>query len=357
MASFISNSSWNILSNNTSLEMAVFTVAGSATLLSVIMTFYLVFRHMKHYIFPFEQRCIVRILLMVPFYSIVSWVAIVIGEYSLYFALVRDCYEAYVLYQCFNLFVHYSRSAQPIELTSTNGSVQLQEEIAVDDDASFGRSLGYYGERYFPFPLCCLRYAPGNSFFLHIKRGVLQYVFLKPILSAIAILLEILGLYHTGSFELKYGYVWIAIILNVSAALSFFFLLTFYELIKKDIAIHQPLLKLISIKILVFIIFWQSFIIGMLYYFHAIPAFFGWGVARSSETVLNTLICMEMAGLSFFNIHAFPYESYRTESGEHTLDDALKNIKEVINHSDMVDETVDAFSLKRAKNAYDKRND
>jgi hypothetical protein len=294
---------------------------------------------------------------MVPFYSIVSWLAIVVGNYSLFFALVRDCYEAYVLYQCFTLFVHYTRKEVPIDFGGGGGEEDDTTTSVEEGGGDIGTILSHFGENSFPFPFCCMSYVAGNSIFLHIKRGILQYVFIKPLLSAVAILLQMLGLYHAGSFETQYGYLWIMIILNISAALSFYFVLMFYELIKRPIAVHLPLLKLISIKILVFLVFWQSFLIGMLYYFEAIPAFFGWDVARSSETVLNLLICIEMTGLSFFNLHAFPYQSYRTEGGEHTLDVALDNIKSVINHQDMLDETVDAFHPIRLKNAYNKRND
>ena len=329
---------WNVFSNNTALEVGVFCGSFTFVLWSLALTGYHIFRHIKHWTDPGGQRSIVRILFLVAVYSAVSWLAIVFGDYALYFTLVRDCYEAYALYQFFALLVHYVKK----EMSALYGMDELDE-----DDP--GQLLAHFGETGFPFPFCMLTYQPGRRVFAHMKRCSLQYVFVKPTLSLIAILLQLLGLYHPGSLSIKYGYFWIAFILNVSAAIAVYFIFLFYELIEAKIRIHRPLLKLISIKILVFFIFWQSMIIAILYYFHVIPAFFGWSVERSSETVQNLIICIEMAGLSCFNFYAFPYAEYRTSPGENTLDIALESLSTVLNHGDMVNDTKEVLKFSKTK--------
>lgn len=328
---------WSVLDNNTSLEMAVFSMSGSFALCSLIMTVYLIFRHVKHWTDPVGQRAIVRILLMVPIYSVVSWLAILFGDYALYFTFVRDCYEPYVFYQFFCLLVHYLQTEEATE------NFVIQEDGGGVDTSEPGEIIARFGETRLSVPFCCLTYQPGVRAFMHIKRCSLQYVFIKLVCSAIAILLQMLGLYHAGSLSTRYGYFWIAAILNVSAAISVYFILLFYDLIKRRVLVYNPLMKLISIKILIFFVFWQGIIVSTLYYFHIIPAFFGWSIERSSETVQNLLICTEMAGLSFFNLHAFSYTNYRTVPGENTLDIALQSISTIVKQDDMIEETKDAF--------------
>jgi len=338
----MANEPWHVFGNNTGLEVGLFSVTGCAALVSIIFTALLAYRHLKHWVDPVGQKAIVRILFMVPVYSVVSFLAVLVGDYALYFTLVRDCYEAYVLYQFFCLMVHYVAEEAP-------------NFHNIGEETETGQLLAHFGETAFPFPLCMMTYQPGNRVFLHIKRCSLQYVFIKPTLSAVAILLHLIGLYHPGSFDTSYGYFWVAILLNVSAALAMYFIFMFYELIKKVVYTHRLLHKLIAIKILVFFVFWQGFLTGLLYYFGVIPAFFGWDTVRSAETVQNVLICLEMTGLSLYNFYAFNYDVYRTASGENTLDVAMTNIQTVLNHKDMLEDTADAFHPDRLKHAIEKR--
>lgn len=332
--------------NNTALEVGTFIVSGSAALLSLVFTCYLVFRHLKHWTEPVAQRAMLRIIAMVPIYASVSWLAIIVGDYALYFMLVRDCYEAYVLYQFFCLLVFYVEKEAPAYFNTRHYGIE-----AIMGHEDVGKLLSYFGETAFAFPLCNFTYQAGNRVFQHIKRCTLQYVIIKPCLSAIAILLQMMGLYHAGSFDYHYGYFWLAMVENVSAALALFFIFMFYDLVKKVIAQHSPLLKLIAIKILVFFVFWQSIAVGLLYYFQIIPAFFGWSSDRSSDTVQNMLICIEMVGLSIFNLYAFSYVPYRTQPGEHTLDSAFVNIQSVLDQKDVALDAVDAFNPDRIKHA------
>ncbi len=202
-----------------------------------------------------------------------------------------------------------------------------------------------------------MTYQPGNRVFQHIRRCSLQYVFIKPTLSAVAILLHILGVYRPGSLNIESGYLWINIILNVSATLALFFIFLFYDLIKRRITPYRPLYKLLSIKILVFFIFWQTMLVSILYHFNVLPHFFGWTIERSSETVQNILICIEMAILAIFNLYAFPYEQYRTQPGNNTLNVALDNISFIVDHADLINHTKDAFNPIRVKHAIDKHSD
>jgi len=53
--------------------------------------------HLMHYYMPNVQKFVVRILWMVPLYSMQSWLSLRFHESSLYIESLRDLYESYVL--------------------------------------------------------------------------------------------------------------------------------------------------------------------------------------------------------------------------------------------------------------------
>ncbi|KAL8280874.1 hypothetical protein RQP46_006878 [Phenoliferia psychrophenolica] len=57
--------------------------------------------------------------------------------------------------------------------------------------------------------------------FLGLKRGILQYVQVKPILTVITVVLKATGTYRDGSLEKNSGYTYISIAYNVSYAFSY----------------------------------------------------------------------------------------------------------------------------------------
>ena len=312
--------------NSTSILTCV-SLAGISGSLSLSLTFFLIYRHLKHWTHPEGQTYIVRILLMVPVYSLSSFLSLLLSEHIIYFNLVRDCYEAFVLYQFFSLLVYYFDSVS-------------RETLDMDDDAQTGDYLSTLPTRYHPFPCCCLPLIrPGHSFLRTIKQCVLQYVAVKPLLALIAIILELFDLYGEGSLEWNKGYPWITFLLNLSIAISLYALLLFYDFIQKTIREYQPLRKLLAIKVLIFFIFWQSLLIEFLHHIH-------W-ISIESAILNNTLVCLEMFLLSLANLSIFHYAPYRDqENPAEWFSPRLAwraLTRWIFNPSDIVDDTKDAF--------------
>lgn len=317
--------------NNTATLVSV-SIAGVFSFLSIFLTIFLIYRHLKHWTHPEGQTYIVRILLMVPVYSLSSFLSLLLSEHTIYFNLVRDCYEAFVLYQFFSLLVYYFDSV-------------MRDRVDEDDDATTGDYLRYIPAFYHPFPCCCLpEIIPGHSFLRWVKQCVLQYVLVKPLLSLIAIVLELNGVYGEGSTELGKGYLWITLIMNLSITLSLYSLLLFYdtiaEFVEKE---YRPLHQLLAIKILIFFIFWQTLAIDTLYYFGLMPGFFA---IAGHDILSNCLVCLEMFLLSLANLWIFHYASYRSirEDGGNTLGQALRNLTgQIFNPTDIIDDAKDVF--------------
>ena len=95
---------------NQAYKMELFTkawlIAGLFSFLACLVSFYLVYKHLRNYTAPAVQKYIVRILLMVPvcnarstvesliffddqIYAIDSWLSLRFIDYALYFNLVR----------------------------------------------------------------------------------------------------------------------------------------------------------------------------------------------------------------------------------------------------------------------------
>jgi hypothetical protein len=66
---------------------------------SAVITVALVAAHVKHYTHPHVQRHINRVVLIVPVFSLLSWVSLAAGDNTgVYIESVRDCYESWVVY-------------------------------------------------------------------------------------------------------------------------------------------------------------------------------------------------------------------------------------------------------------------
>lgn len=66
-----------------------------------------ILQHLIYYTQPELQKYIIRILWMVPIYSFDSWFAIFKPSYAIYFDTVRQCYEAYVIYNFLIYLLNY----------------------------------------------------------------------------------------------------------------------------------------------------------------------------------------------------------------------------------------------------------
>lgn len=77
------------------------------TILSCLVSGFTILGHLWYYNEPNLQKNIIRILFMIPVYSMATLGSIVNEEHSLIYAAIRDFYEAYVLYTFMQLLIHY----------------------------------------------------------------------------------------------------------------------------------------------------------------------------------------------------------------------------------------------------------
>ena len=76
-------------------------------IIAIALSFSLIMMHATHYLKPWEQRHIIRILLMVPIYAAVSFLSFYFYLHTVYYEVIRDCYEAFAIASFFALLCHY----------------------------------------------------------------------------------------------------------------------------------------------------------------------------------------------------------------------------------------------------------
>ncbi|CAO3565166.1 unnamed protein product [Mortierella alpina] len=164
-----------------------------------------------------------------------------------------------------------------------------------------------YTKHLFPIRLWYREMDVGDPYsFLFIKRGILQYVYVKPVLAAITMLLKSNGAYNDGSLSLKSGYFWIAFIYNLSVCLSLYCLGMFFMATQEDLEDFRPIPKFLCIKVLFLVSFYQGVAISILV---------ATGVMRSTTpesavAIQDFLICLEMIFVGLGHWYAFSHRDY-----------------------------------------------
>ncbi|KAF8629429.1 hypothetical protein AX15_003476 [Amanita polypyramis BW_CC] len=281
-------------------------VTGIFTMIATVLSAWLIAKHLGWYTDKFEQRYIVRILFLVPIYAIISFASYLFWGHSTPLLLIRDCYESVVLTAFFYLLLMYL-SHEPEEQRRIFAKCGLSREA--DRDA---RARGELAKKWV-FPLQFVNWKPQDGlYFLQLmKYGILQYTVVRPVTTLIAVLLNYFGLYCESSWSLHWGHIYISAAVSISVTVAMFCLVQFYVSVSKLLAPRQPLLKLFSIKAVVFLTFWQSIFLSVLSTFGIIKNT-KYMTAEDVNIGIGALLeTFEMTLFAFIHIKAFSYLPYR----------------------------------------------
>lgn len=263
---------------------------------TIPISFWTILQHLIYYTQPELQKHIIRILWMVPIYSIDSLIALIWPPLAIYFDTARECYEAYVIYNFMAYLLNYL--SKEYELAGTLGAKPQQKHL---------------------IPFCCLSPWPmGGIFIERCKQGVLQYTILRPITTVIALICELSGAYHEGEFYPQYAWVWIVLINNASQLWAMYCLILFYMAAKEELKPIKPVAKFWCVKLVVFASFWQAVAIAIIVQF--IPFKPAWGWEKKDELangLQDFIICVEMLVAAIAHHFSFSYQPFVTS--EHNI--------------------------------------
>ena len=160
---------------------------------------------------------------MVPLYAISSWVSLISVTLAQFVDPIRDIYEAFTIYTFFQLLINFLGGERALIIMM------------------HGRAPK---EHLWPMNYVLLKVDISDPHtFLAIKRGILQYAWLKPSLAIAAIIMKATGTYQEGYIGLKSGYFWSGIIYNISMTVSLYSLGMFWVCMSRDLKPFRPVPK------------------------------------------------------------------------------------------------------------------
>lgn len=83
------------------------SIAGLCSWLACFISLWEVVKHFHHFHKPYLQKYIIRIIWMIPIYSINAWLALKFSSLTIYFDTIRECYEAFVIYSFMKFLTNY----------------------------------------------------------------------------------------------------------------------------------------------------------------------------------------------------------------------------------------------------------
>jgi len=295
-------------------------------LIATVVSLSLIFMHATHYIKPWEQRHIIRILFMVPVYSVVSFLSFVYYKHSVYFEVLGDCYEAFAIASFFSLLCSY-----------------LAKDL--HEQKNYFRNISPIKPWVWPmryFQKCCggergpLRtprsgltwfnvraaFVGANAFLLTVFIQVIwvcifQYCFIRVFMTIVAVGTQTVGLYCLESLNPAFSHVWVMVIEAIAVTVAMYCLIQFYWQIGKDIQQHKPLLKVAAIKLVIFLSFWQTIVISLLTSTGAIKASKTIASPDIKVGIPSMLLCIEMAIFAIFHLWAFSWRPYSMKSAQY----------------------------------------
>jgi hypothetical protein len=261
---------------------------------------------------------------MVPIYAASSWSSLVSLKVAFYIDPLRDIYEAFTIYTFLQLLVNFLGGERSL-IIMMHGRPPVSHPWPINL---------YFSKVDISDPYT----------FLAIKRGILQYTWLKPILSVLTIILKLTGTYHEGYIALNSGYLWLGILYNLSVTLSLYSLAMFWVCMNQDLKPFRPMPKFLCIKLIIFASYWQGFFLSILQFLGAIPSDVpGYSADNLAAAIQDALICFEMPLFAVSHWYAFSWHDY----ADITISAARMPVKYALRDAfgprDLIEDTKETF--------------
>ncbi|XP_011299515.1 transmembrane protein 184C [Fopius arisanus] len=267
-------------------------LGGGFALLALPIAFYEIIQHMIHYTQPRLQKYIIRILWMVPIYAVNAWLGLIYPKISIYVDSLRECYEAYVIYN----FMMYL-------LAYLNADHQLEHRLEMSPQV------------HHMFPLCCIPdWEMGHEFVHMCKHGILQYAVVRPLSTLISFICALNEVYGEGEFRGDVAFPYMIAFNNLSQFVAMYCLVLFYRANAEALEPMKPIGKFLCIKAVVFFSFFQGVLIAILVYCGVISNIFDTDntddIRHISAKLQDFLICIEMFLAAVAHHYSFSYKPY-----------------------------------------------
>ncbi|KAL2281529.1 hypothetical protein FJTKL_11459 [Diaporthe vaccinii] len=286
-------------------ELALMVSAATA-LLSMFISFYLIWMHALNYTKPEEQKYIIRILLMIPIYAASAFLQLRYYHEAVYFAVISDCYEAFAISSFFALLCQY-----------TAADLHSQKQ--------FFRELHPVKKWVWPlnwFKKCCggdrgpwRTPVSGLTWFNIIWIGIYHYCFIRVAMTITAVVSNKYDRYCESSNSPYFAHIWCASINCVAVTIAMYCVIQFYVQLKTELSSHKPFLKVLAIKGVIFLSFWQTMAISVgTGEFDIISPTATLAYPDIAVGIPSLLLCVEMLLFSIMHIWAYPWRPYQQDA-------------------------------------------
>jgi len=275
-------------------------------LLTIPISMRNIVQHLLNWNAPHIQKYVVRIIWMVPIYSVESWLALRFKAASLYIETIRECYEAYVIFNFMYFLIALLGEEQ-----------QLVQKLKFKSPE--------HGRHSWPVSLLVSPWLMGHELLQKCKFGVLQYVIIKNLFAIVVCILASRGAYDEGSFSITGVYLYVCLVCNVSQLWALYCLVLFYYATKEELAPWRPVGKFLSVKTVVFFTWWQSLLLNIVTLpFQDQEETGHWTNNEISKGLQDYCICIEMLFASIAFNYAFTYKDYQIVKIKHDDDQIQK---------------------------------
>jgi hypothetical protein len=297
-------------------SQSLYQLAGFFTLLTCLLTCFHISMHLRNFHEPVVQRRILTILWFSPIYGITSFLSLMFPSADGYLAVVKDFYEAYVVYTFLSFLIAVlgkgDRDAVVNILSQHADHLQLPTKLL--------------WRFYHPPPDSSDR-AKANAVLLECQILCMQFVLVRPVTSIASFVSSIL-MQDVEEDDSNWAYFkspnfYIAMVTNISIFLAFRGLLKIYHAVREELLWCQPFSKFMAIKGIIFLTFWQGLAISIFVNLNQ-------GADGDNDDVLddngddqtaqekaaeiqNVLICMEMLFFSIAHWCVFPAEEWEPD--------------------------------------------
>jgi hypothetical protein len=238
-------------------------------------------------------------------FSATSWITLASPSIAFYAEAFRDIYEAFAVYCFFNLLVVY--------LDGERGVLTLL----------YDRPTVHY---LWPVSMWQKDMDIGDPYtFLRIKRGILQFVFVKPLCALVTMVLKWMDAYDEGEFHMQSGYFWITLVYNLAYSWCLWCLSMFFIAAGEDLKPFRAIPKFFCIKAVIFFSYWQGVVISLLVRVGLIRNTETFSAEHIAVAVQSFLICMEMFPAAILHYRAFSYKDTDTPTARLPLYHAARD--------------------------------
>ncbi|KAI8633378.1 DUF300-domain-containing protein [Xylariaceae sp. FL1651] len=295
------------LAGNFTFHQLALIIAGGSTIIAYVVSFYLMWQHALNYTKPREQKHIIRILFMVPIYATSSFLSIWYYWHAIYFQVISEAYEAFAIASFFALMCHlvapdlheqkqFFRQMQPVKpwILPVNW---------------FAKCCG--GERG-----CWRTPKSGLTWFNTIWIGVYQYCFIRVAMTIIAVVTQHFDKYCESSNSPVFAHIWVIAIEAVAVTIAMYCILQYYSQFRQALAEHKLGLKVLAIKLVIFLSFWQTIVISVATSstLHIVSPNAKLAYPDLKVGIPSLLLCIEMALFAILHLWSFPYAPYKEGS-------------------------------------------